>query len=59
MLILAGMFAVLAAGFAALAYRDLRRATGGPRPVRRAWLRLAVIFALVALLQLALHFGLL
>ena len=58
MLIMAGFFAVLAATFAGLAYWGRRPATGQPHTVRRAWVRLAVIFALVALLQVVLHYGL-
>ncbi len=41
-------FLGLAVIFLAAAIRDYRRTAGTPSPARRAWLRIAIIFGLVA-----------
>ncbi len=45
---IAALFAALAVVFGALAWRDHRRHGPGPNPARKARLRVAVIFAVVA-----------
>lgn len=49
------LFAVLAVVFAGLSYRDYRRSRGVPTPARRAWTRIAIIFAVVSLGLLIFH----
>ena len=54
-LIVAGIFGVLAAVFGAWAWRVQQRGGPGAEVARRTRLRVAVIFAVLALLQIVLH----
>ena len=49
------IFGVLAAVFGALALRDRLRSGSDRNPVRRAWLRIAVIFAVVTIVIVLQH----
>lgn len=49
----AWLLAALALVFAALSLRDYLRTGGAPSPKRKAWLRLAVIFAAVTIVIVA------
>lgn len=52
---LPALFAVAAILFGGLALRDARRAPHAPSPARRAWTRIAIIFALVSAVLAVLH----
>jgi amino acid transporter len=49
------LFLLIALVFAILSIRDYRRAGGTPTPARRAWVRIAVIFAAVGVWLTVMH----